>query len=61
MEVCAELMIQHGTPEHIRSDEIDLERFERTDPSNLITPLGFTFLEEPQSFLLRNARYVNAD
>jgi hypothetical protein len=41
--------------------EIDLERFENTDLSNLMTPLGFTFLQEPQSFSLRNARYVTAD
>ena len=44
-----------------QSYEIDLARFENTDLSNLITPLGFTFLQEPQSFSLRNARYVTAD
>lgn len=41
--------------------EIDLARFENTDLSKLITPLGFTFSQQPQSFSLRNARYVMAD
>ena len=41
--------------------EIDLDNFGNTDLSALITPLSFLFLQEPQSFWLRNARYVEAD
>jgi len=44
-----------------QSYEIDLAKFDNTDLSKLITPLGFTFSQEPQSFSLRNARYVIAD
>jgi len=41
--------------------EIDLDRFERTDLRNLITPLGFAFFEIPQSFEIRTARYVMSE
>ncbi|MCX2980867.1 hypothetical protein EYC98_08290 [Halieaceae bacterium IMCC14734] len=41
--------------------EIDLTTFKNTDLSKLISPLGFAFAHEPQSFSLRNARYVIAD
>ena len=41
--------------------EIDLAKFQNTDLSKLISPLGFAFGQEPQSFSLRNARYVIAD
>jgi hypothetical protein len=41
--------------------EIDLDRFETADLSRLYVVLGFLFFEEPQSFSLRNARYVRAE
>ena len=41
--------------------EIDLARFSNTDLSNLITPLGFAFEKEPQSFFIKNARFVKSD
>ncbi len=44
-----------------RTYEIDLAKFPKTDLSKLITPLGFGFIEKPQSFLLRSARYVAND
>lgn len=44
-----------------RTYEIDLARFENTDLSSLMTPLGFTFMQKPQAFSLRNARYVKVE
>jgi hypothetical protein len=41
--------------------EIDLDRFETADLSALTIALGFVFAGEPQSFSIRNARYVNDD
>jgi hypothetical protein len=41
--------------------EIDLDRFETADLSALIIPLGFVFAGEPQSFSIRNARYLDDD
>lgn len=41
--------------------EIDLADFPNTDVTALITPLSFIFVREPQSFWLRNARFVRAD
>lgn len=41
--------------------EFDLARFSNTDLSNLITPLGFAFEKEPQSFYIKNARFVRSD
>ena len=41
--------------------EIDLDRFETADLSALHIILGFLFFEEPQSFSIRNARYLRID
>lgn len=41
--------------------EIDLAIFGKTDLGHLITPLAFNFEREPQSFSLRNARYVRTE
>jgi hypothetical protein len=41
--------------------EIDLADFGGTDLTTLITPLSFIFEREPQSFWLRNARYVTSN
>ena len=41
--------------------EIDLGRFETADLSALTIVLGFVFAGEPQSFSIRNARYLDDD
>jgi hypothetical protein len=41
--------------------EIDLDRFETADLSALTIVLGFLFAGEPQSFSIRNARYLDDD
>lgn len=41
--------------------EIDLDRFETADLSTLTVVLGFAFFREPQSFSIRNARYLRND
>lgn len=41
--------------------EVDLGRFPNTDLTSLITPLGFSFAGEPQSFYIRNARYETTE
>ncbi len=41
--------------------EIDLDRFETADQSALHVVLGFVFFEKPQSFSIRNARYLKND
>ena len=41
--------------------EIDLDRFETADLSTLTVVLGFVFAGEPQSFSIRNARYLKKD
>ena len=41
--------------------EIDLDRFETADLSALTVVLGFVFAQEPQSFSIRNARYLERD
>ena len=41
--------------------EIDLDRFETADLSALSVVLGFVFFDEPQSFSIRNARYLKHD
>ena len=41
--------------------EIDLDRFETADLAKLTIVLGFAFFGEPQSFSIRNARYLEDD
>ena len=41
--------------------EIDLDRFDTADLSRLTVVLGFAFFAEPQSFSIRNARYLKND
>jgi hypothetical protein len=41
--------------------EIDLDRFETAELGKLTIVLGFAFFGEPQSFSIRNARYLKSD
>ena len=41
--------------------EVDLARFETADLEKLVVPLGFVFEDQPVSFSIRNARFVQGD